>query len=731
MIAKAKSKAQSTASSRNSRIKKKEKKESLAYPSHKKNNRVLVCAAWPYVHAIPHFGNFMPFFSADALARFHRLIGDEVLFVSGSDEHGARMEFEAKKYGITPKQLVDENHAFVLKAIDYFGINFDNYSRTSSAPHHIFTKTFYEKVYQNGYISFKDEELPFCNKCGAFLPDKFVVGDCPHCGTKDIQGDQCDECGRVLDPLQLINPRCLQCGTKPVVRKSKTAYFDLPKLSEELKNYVQSKKNWQSRVQQFTLRWFEEGLQIRPITRDLHWGVPAPFPGLKDKVIYCWAEAVLGYVSAVAMLNKEKEYWKEPIKVSYFCLGKDNIPFHTILFPALLLAHGGYNLPDQIVSNEFLGFEGKQFSKSRGIGIWLDDVLGILPADYWRFYLFRIFPENKDTDFSWEDFEQKINSELVANLANYVNRVLTLINTHYKGKIPKEPIDAEIRTAISAAVTQYKEQIPALKIRDALDTMLALSAKGNEYLQRKEPWKNEKNRGCLASCALICKTLAVLLAPYLPETAQKMQRLFGLKKISFDDLYSVSGTVGKPEHLFNKINAREITAQIEEKRNSSVFQKLDLRVAKITEVKPHPKADKLYVLQIDVGEQDGKTLKKQIVAGMRPYYVVEDLQGRNIIIINNLQPAELRGIVSEGMLLAADDGNGKVGLLGAAQSHAGDFVFVEGIERRIEAKITLEDFHKLKLITHKGKVHFRDRVIRTAQEEISVDKNIGDGAQIR
>jgi len=689
------------------------------------NKKVLVCAAWPYVHAIPHFGNFIPFFSADALARFHRLIGDEVEFVSGSDEHGARMEFEAKKYGITPKQLVDDNHNFVLRAIKFLNISFTNYSRTTSPKHHQFVQDFYKVIYKNGYVSIKDEELPFCNSCEIFLPDKFVVGDCPHCGTKDVQGDQCDECGRVLNPLELINPRCSHCGTKPVVRKSKTAYFDLPRLSKELEKYVDSKDNWQPRVKHFTQRWFEEGLHERPITRDLQWGIPAPFPGLKDKVIYCWAEAVLGYVSAVAMLNKLDEFWKEKIKRSYFCIGKDNIPFHTILFPSLLLAHGGYNLPDQIVNNEFLGFEGKQFSKSRGIGIWLDDIIDILPGDYWRFYFFRIFPENKDTDFSWNDFEQKINTELVANIANYVNRVLTLIDKYHGGKIPNAEIDEEVQSVIKESIEKYKQALPSLKIREGLDIALYLSSKGNEYLQKKEPWKNESNKYCLKSCALICKALAVFLEPYLPETSEKLQRLFGVKKISFDDLENISGSVGKPEHLFSKINIEELQNKIEQRRNISVFEKLDLRIAKIEEVKDHPKADKLYILKIKVGDKE-----KQIVAGVKQHYIPEDLIGRNIVIINNLQAAELRGVISEGMLLAADDSKGKVGLLSAPKSKSGDKVYADGIVQKPKEKITLDDFHKLKLTSRQGKINFLEKFLRTDKEEITVEK-VEDGAKVK
>ncbi|MBD3259757.1 methionine--tRNA ligase, partial [Candidatus Woesearchaeota archaeon] len=335
--------------------------------------RVLVCAAWPYVHAVPHLGNVIPFFSADVLARYYRLKNYEVEFVSGSDQHGAAMEFEAKKLGITPQQLVDKNHAIVEKFNKDWGISFTNYSKTTHPAHKQFVTDFYKHVYDKGFIEIRDETLPYCPECEQFLPDRYVTGKCPFCGNDKCVGNQCDECGRVLDPMQLIEPKCSQCGTTPKTKETKTGYFLLSKFLDDLKRYVKEKKPlWQPRVVNFTERWFEEGLNDRPITRNLKWGIPCPFPGLEDKSIYVWAEAVLGYCSTVMMRDKFRQFWENQIEHSYFCLGKDNIPFHTIIFPALLMAHGDINVPDIIVSNEYIGFEGKQFSKTRGVGIWLD-----------------------------------------------------------------------------------------------------------------------------------------------------------------------------------------------------------------------------------------------------------------------------------------------------------------------------------------------------------------------
>lgn len=687
--------------------------------------KILVCPAWPYVHAVPHFGNIIPFLSADAIARYHRLKGDDVEMVSGSDEHGARMELEARKLGITPKQLVDTNHKFVTEVIEKFRFSFTNYSRTTSPKHKEWVQTFYKKVYDNGHVNIEDEELPYCTKCEMFLPDKFVKGDCPHCGQKDIQGDQCDECGRVLDAIELVNPRCFNCGTKPMIKKTKTAYFDLPKFTDQLKKYVSKQDHWQPRVKQFSLRWFEDGLEKRPITRDLEWGIPAPFPGMNDKVIYCWAEAVLGYLSTVWMLGKIDEYWKNKNAYSYFCIGKDNIPFHTILLPGLLLGHGGYNLPSQIVNNEFLNFDGKQFSKSRGVGIYLDDIIDILPPDYWRFYLYRIFPENKDTDFVWKDFEAKINSELVANLANFVNRVVNLLNQMYDGKIPKSTLDKDVEKSINETLIKYDVAFKNIKIKEPLDLVLLLSSVGNEYLQRKQPWKDEKNKDCLYTCAVICKVLSILLDPYLPETAEKLRTLFGIKEkelsLGFD--LDIKGNVGKPEHLFNKINVNEIQEQINDRRMFSSFSKVDLRVAKVLEAVKHPRADNLYVLKVNNGSEE-----KQIVSGLAKHYVPEELVGKKVILVNNLKKADLRGVISSGMLLAASTKD-KLGILFVNDAGVGSKVELDGVESKPLHEITIDDFSKVDLRLKDGKISYKEHVLKVGDELVKTEKS-PEGARV-
>jgi len=687
--------------------------------------KILVTCAWPYTQAIPHFGNIIPFLSADALARYHRLKGDDVEFVSGSDEHGARMELEARKLGVTPKQLVDSTHEFMLEINKKFRFSFTNYSRTSSSKHKEFVQEFYNKIYDNGHIEIKDEELPYCIKCEMFLPDKFVKGDCPHCGEKDIQGDQCDNCGRVLDAIKLHNPRCFHCETKPMIKKTKTAYFNLPKFTNELKKYVDKQNHWQPRVKHFTQRWFEEGLQKRPVTRDLEWGIPAPFPEMNDKVIYCWAEAVLGYLSTVWMIGRIDEYWKNKKAYSYFCLGKDNITFHTILLPGLLIGHGGYELPSQIVNNEYLNFEGKQFSKTRGIGVYLDDIIDILPPDYWRYYLYRISPENKDTDFSWKDFEVKINNELVANLANFVNRVINLLNKYCDGNIPDSKLDKDIEKQIKEILSKYEDAFKNVKIKDPLDLILQLSSIGNEYLQRKEPWKNEKNKDCLYTCSVICKVLSILLDPYIPESAEKIRKLFGIdeKDLRLDIDINIKGKVGKPEHLFHKINVNEIQEQINDRRVFTSFSKLDLKVAKVIEAVKHPRADNLYVLKVDNGSEE-----RQIVSGLVKHYVPEELVGKKIILLNNLKKADLRGVISSGMLLAASKKD-KLGVLFVSDAEIGSRITLSGVESKSNKEVTIGDFAKIELHLKDEMICYKDHILKAGDELVKTEK-APDGARV-
>ncbi|RLI11144.1 methionine--tRNA ligase, partial [Candidatus Bathyarchaeota archaeon] len=442
--------------------------------------RYVVCAAWPYINYVPHLGTIIPLLSADVVARFLRMRGHEVVFVSGSDEHGTPIEVEAVRQGIDPKELTDRNHELVVKLLAEWELSLDSYIRTEHPVHKEFIKRFYERVYRNGYVFERDEELPYCENCKRFLPDRFVEGTCPYCGYERARGDQCEACGRLLDPARLINPRCAICGSRPVVRRTRHWFLDLTKLQEAVEEYVRSNRRFSDAVRSFSLRMLEEGLRPRSITRDTRWGIEAPFPGAEGKTIYCWFEAVLGYISATIAYFRSKgqperweAFWKDPDARSVFFIGKDNIPFHSVLLPALLLASGeGYNLPWDVVSNEFLLWEGEKFSKSRRVGIWIDEALKLFPADYWRFVLVSIRPELRDSNFTWEQFLEKVNSDLNDTIGNFVHRTLSFIWRHFGGRVPEPgptgPEDEEAIVVLEEKFKQATEALEGFRLKSAL-----------------------------------------------------------------------------------------------------------------------------------------------------------------------------------------------------------------------------------------------------------------------
>ncbi|MGD2066935.1 MAG: methionine--tRNA ligase, partial [Candidatus Bathyarchaeota archaeon] len=408
--------------------------------------KILVTSAWPYINYVPHLGNIVSsILSADVVARYYRLKGNEVVYVTGSDEHGTPIEIEAVRLNIPPKQLTDKNHAQVSDLFKRWGIAFSNYTRTENPVHKAFVRDLLMKIYDNGYIFTQETEQLYCPKCDRFLPDRFVEGTCPSCGYDGARGDQCDSCGSLLEPTNLLEPRCAICDSAPVKETRKHWYFDLPKLTEKLRDYIENNESLPDNARNFTLNILKEGLKPRPVTRDNKWGIQSPFPGSEDKTIYVWVEAVLGYLSATVQYFKhlgDEERWKEfwfdkETKTLYF-IGKDNIPFHTIILPALLLAtHEDYNLPWTVHSTEFLMFDGKAFSKSRRIGVWIDEALELFPADYWRYSLMSIRPEVKDTNFSWTTLIEKVNSDLNDTLGNFIHRTLTFINRQFDTTVPK------------------------------------------------------------------------------------------------------------------------------------------------------------------------------------------------------------------------------------------------------------------------------------------------------
>jgi methionyl-tRNA synthetase len=540
----------------------------------------LVTSAWPYINYVPHLGNIVSsILSADVVARYYRLKGNEVVYVTGSDEHGTPIEIEAVRLNVPPKQLTDRNHTQVSDLFKRWGIAFSNYTRTENPVHKTFVRDLLLKIYENGYIFTQETEQLYCPKCDRFLPDRFVEGTCPNCGTDDARGDQCDSCGSLLEPTNLLQPRCAICNSTPIKETRKHWYFDLPKLTEKLTDYIQNNENLPDNARNFTLNLLKEGLKPRPVTRDNKWGIQSPFPGSEDKTIYVWVEAVLGYISATIQYFRrlgEEERWKEfwfnkEAKTLYF-IGKDNIPFHTIILPALLLAtHEDYNLPWTVHSTEFLMFDGQAFSKSRRIGVWIDEALELFPADYWRYSLMSIRPEVKDTNFSWTTLIEKVNSDLNDTLGNFVHRTLTFINRQFDSTVPQpSSLDEKDKAVLLEAkeiVNQNAERMEAFKLQEALRIAISLAHLGNRYFNEKEPWKTiktdrQQSANTLYVAAQIVKQLAIILEPFIPFACEKLWTLLNLEGSVHEQLWSETEKELPPGHKINK--ARPLFSKIEE-----------------------------------------------------------------------------------------------------------------------------------------------------------------------
>lgn len=546
--------------------------------------RWIVNAAWPYVNSVPHLGTFIHLLAADVFTRYLRLKGEDVITVTGSDEHGTPIEVEALKQGIEPRQLTDHYHNLILDLLEKYSISFDNYTRTESPTHIKFTQSFYLKLYENGYIFKKEVELLHCEKCNRFLPDRFVQGTCPFCGSQNARGDQCEDCGRVLDSTELVNPRCIFCDSTPTVKSSLHWFFDLPKFEIEIKRYLTENRQLPDNARNFSLRWLKEGLKPRALTRDNKWGVPSPFPGSEGKTIYVWMEAVLGYISASIELGERKgnpdlwrDYWLNESTKNVHFIGKDNIPFHTIILPALLLGSPEkYILPWEVSSTEFVLYEGQgKFSKSRRIGVWIDDALRIAESEYWRYILIAMRPEAKDANFTWKEFERHINTELNDILGNFIHRTLTFVRSNFGGRIPAvgelSSSDRSLTERVYESPLTVGRLMDHFRLRDALAAVLELARSGNEYLSEREPWhliKTDKQEAAtvINLCSQSVRSLAILLYPFMPQTANAIWKQLEaggrLEEQRWEDagslLLNPNHPIGESRPLFHKVNAKEI-----------------------------------------------------------------------------------------------------------------------------------------------------------------------------
>ena len=656
----------------------------------------LITSALPYVNNIPHLGNLTQVLSADVFARFCRSRGYETLYICGTDEYGTASETRALQEGVTPRELCDRYHKIHSEIYKWFNISFDYFGRTSTPKQTEIVQHIFNAVDKNGYITEKETEQLYCPNCKRFLADRYVTGTCPKCGFEGARGDQCDSCGSLLDPTELINPKCSVCGHTPEIRKTKNLYINLPKALPMLEKWIDktSKEGfWAKNAIQITSSWIRDGLQERCITRDLKWGIPVPKEGYEDKVFYVWFDAPIGYISITANYTDNWEYWwrdNENTELFQF-IGKDNIPFHTVIFPSSLLATGEkWTMLYHMSSTEYLNYEGGKFSKSRGIGVFGNDVeeTGI-PADVWRFYMFYNRPEKQDFTFTWKDLQEKVNKELIGNLSNLVNRTLTFVKRFY----PEGLGEGELKEDLVAIIKEKESEITSLleraEERDALRAIFALSDIGNKAFQDGEPWKMrtqepEEAKKLLRTLLYLIRDLSVMVTPYMPTTGEKILAMLSSSGLKWDSVGSFKGEIkiADIELLFSKLEDKTIDElrerysgsqkEREEKRNEKTTEvvkdnkmdeeksllenwahKVILKVSKIVECEKHPEGDKLYILKLDTGEEEERTIVSSIV----PYYTKEELLGHNIVLVSNLKPANFRGVKSYGMLLAASDKN--------------------------------------------------------------------------
>ncbi|HWQ81941.1 MAG TPA: methionine--tRNA ligase [Ignavibacteria bacterium] len=645
--------------------------------------RLLVTAALPYANGYIHLGHIAgAYLPADIYVRFKRLCKEDIIFICGSDEHGTAIEISAMKEKVTPKEIIDRFHNANKSAFEKLGISFDIYSRTSNEIHHKTSQEFFLNLYKKNLLTTKSEKQLYSEKDKRFLADRFIEGTCPICGYEEARGDQCENCGSNLSPLELKNPKSKISGDTPVVKESVNFYFPLEKFQPELEKWIKTKKDWKANVKNYCEGWFKTGLKDRAITRDLDWGVKIPIEGYEGKVIYVWFEAPIGYISATKELFEQKgtpdkweTYWKDgKTKLVHF-IGKDNIIFHAIVFPAMIMAHGDYILAENVPANEFLNLDGGKLSKSKGHGILVKDVVDAYNPDVIRYAIAANLPENKDADFSWEDLQNKNNNELAAILGNFINRTVVFAQNKFGNKIPehKGKVRPEVFKYIENQKKVIEDCLNNYRFRDALNEIMNIGRAANKYFNDSEPWKvikddAEKCGGIINDCLEICHSLAIAINPVLPFTSEKILGVLnaGKSNLAWDNIGKPClkpGTeLGGNAILFPQI---ELSAAKEEEAKEEDnlitiddFKKVQLRTAVVLKAEKVEKSKKLLKLQVRCGGKE-----KQIVAGIAEHYAPEDMLNRKIVIVDNLKPAKLMGLESQGMLLAAKI-DGKLKLVG-------------------------------------------------------------------
>lgn len=666
--------------------------------------RYTITAALPYTNGPIHIGHLAGVYvPSDIYARYLRLQGRDVVFICGSDEHGVAISMKAKKEGITPQQVIDQYHGMIKKSFEDFGISFDNYSRTSAEIHHQTASEFFKKLYdKNKFIEETTEQL-YDPEAGQFLADRFVTGTCPKCSYEEAYGDQCEHCGTSLNATDLINPKSTLSGSKPVLKETKHWYLPLQQYEDFIKEWIIEghKKDWKPNVYGQVKSWVDDGLKARAVTRDLDWGIPVPVAGAEGKVLYVWFDAPIGYISSTKEWAEREgkdwePYWKDSETQLVHFIGKDNIVFHCIIFPAMLQAEGSYILPTQVPANEFLNLEGHKLSTSRNWAVWLHEYLEAFPnqQDVLRYVLTANAPETKDNDFTWKDFQARNNNELVAIYGNFINRVVVLTQKYYGGSVPTpgelQEGDLQVLEQVKHYPAVLAHSIEKYRFREAQNEMMNLARLGNKYLADEEPWKTfktdpERTQTVLYVALQIATALAVVSEPFLPFTSQKLKTILALATpVTWDAisthpiLLSPGHVLGESQLLFSKIEDEAIQQQIDQLQATKTsnqmqqqaapalpapketityddFAKMDLRVGTIIEAEKMPKADKLLVLKIDTG-LDVRT----IVSGIAESFSPEEIIGKKVTVLINLAPRKLRGVESEGMILMTENTAGKL-----------------------------------------------------------------------
>ncbi len=656
--------------------------------------RYLITSALPYANGPLHIGHLAGVYvPSDIYTRYLRLRGADVISICGSDEHGVPITLKARNEGVTPKEVVDRYHSINKKAFEDFGIAFDIYSRTSNKVHYNTASEFFLKLYNKGEFIEKTTEQYYDEEAGCFLADRYIMGTCPNCGNENAYGDQCEKCGTSLSPNDLINPHSTISGSKPVLRETKHWYLPLDKYEGWLKKWIlEDHKEWKTNVYGQCKSWLDQGLQPRAVSRDLDWGVPVPVEGAAGKVLYVWFDAPIGYISATKELTPDWEkYWKDPDTRMIHFIGKDNIVFHCIIFPAMLKAEGTFILPDNVPANEFLNLENDKISTSRNWAVWLHEYLEEFPGkqDSLRYALCSNAPETKDNDFTWKDFQARNNNELVAILGNFVNRTLVLTGNYYGGEVPRRGKTGENDESVIREMAQIRNRVEtsleSFRFREALKEAMNLARLGNKYLADSEPWKlvktdPERVKTILNIALQITANLTIVLEPFIPFSMEKLRGWINANGFTWqdagrDDLLLPGHTIRKPELLFEKIEDSQIAGQIEKlaatkKSNETAaakvvpskgpvtfddFSRVDIRTATVLEAEKVPKTTKLLKLKIDTGLD-----VRIIVSGIAEYYEPASLIGRQISIVANLEPRKIKGIESKGMILMAEDSDGRL-----------------------------------------------------------------------